>query len=100
MFAYFEEMHTFVESKKCWSEFSRVFKKNTSRDYSKSDPQLYRLLYEKGNEQRALSIAKQRYNNLTAENLKFSEMYSCTTVFKIVQKIRDKVKNARAESLN
>ncbi len=100
MFAYFGEMPTIIESTKCCSEFSKIFKKNTSRDYSKSDIQMYSLLYNKGDENQALRIAKQKFLCHFAENKKYSEMYSCTTVFKIVQEIRDRVRCAGVQALS
>ena len=92
MYAYFEKMPVISESKKCCFNFGELFKKKTSYNYSKSDSRIYRLLNEKGDEKLALKIAHQRYEQLSAENKKCSEMYSCTTVFKLVQEIRDAVK--------
>lgn len=72
--------------------FGREYEAKTGRKYIKSDKKLYDIMYDKGNEENAIKITKYRYEDFKNQKIeKPSEMLSCSTVFQLVQEIREKV---------
>ncbi len=93
MYAYFGEMPAKHDSRTCCKCFEDIFKKRTGQKYSKADNHLYCRLIENGNEEKALTIARQRYDQFVKDgNKRPSEMCPCTTVHKLVGEIRSKTK--------
>lgn len=92
MFAYFGKMPVIYESKKCCSDFAQLFKNKTGQKYAKSDAKLYDKLCTYGDENMAIQIANEKYNQCVREN-KISpwEMISATTVYNLVKEIKSQV---------
>lgn len=80
-----------MESWACCSEFQKIFQKKTGKKYSKSDTGLYEKICRTGNEEKALLIAKQKYEQCVREGKTIpSKMFPCTTVYQLVEEIRIK----------
>ncbi len=93
MYAYFGSMPAIQESWVCCSRFSEIYKKETGQAYSKSDENLYKRLYENGDEEKALVVAKQKYEQCMKNGYTIpSQMCPCTTVHELVGEIKDKIK--------
>lgn len=93
MYAYFGSMPAIQESWVCCSRFSEIYKKETGQAYSKSDENLYKRLYENGDEEKALAVAKQKYEQCMKNGYTIpSQMCPCTTVHELVGEIKDKIK--------
>jgi len=58
--AYFGQMHPYQDSKLCVNRFAETFKRNTGKEYNKSDPNLYDILNQYGDENKAIEIAEKR----------------------------------------
>lgn len=68
------------------------FTKKTGQKYSKSDEGLYEKISRTGNEEKALKIAAQKYEQCIREGKSIpSQMNPCTTVYQLVEEIRNKV---------
>lgn len=94
LYAYFGKTPEFRESTDCCMRFGREYEAKTGRKYIKSDKKLYDLMYDTGNEETAIKISKHRYEDFKNQKIeKPSEMLSCSTVFQLVQEIREKVSN-------
>lgn len=92
MYAYFGKMPAIQESWKCCSEFGIVYQRKTGQKYSKADGDMYDKLVKNGDEEKAIQIAEQKFEQcLRAGNRIPSEMWPCSTVFKIVKEIKNKL---------
>lgn len=93
MYAYFGNMPVIQESWICCDRFSDIYKKYTGQKYSKSDAELYHRLDHNGDEDKAIQIAKQKYDQCIRNGYKLpSHMCPCTTVHELVGEIKNKVK--------
>ena len=93
LYAYFGKMPTVQNSWSCCDEFARLYRKRTRQVYSKSDSKLYKKICEHGNEEQAIQIAEQKMQQYEREGKKKpSEMCSASTVYKLVDEIRNKVR--------
>lgn len=93
LYAYFGLMPAIGQSRNCCAEFGKVYKKKTGQKYLKTDELLYRKLCRDGNEESAIEIASQKYEQcIMAGKTKPSEMCPCTKVHELVREIRGKVK--------
>ena len=91
MYSYYGTMPTIMESWVCCSEFEKVFERNTGQRYSKSDTAVYEKIFRTGDEEKALKIAKQKYEQCVREGKIIpSQMYPCTTVYQLVAEIKKK----------
>lgn len=91
MYAYFGQMPAIQESWRCCSDFGRVYENKTSQVYSKADEQIYARLCACGDEEKALEIAEQKFEQCKREDKNIpSEMYPCTTVYELVGEITSK----------
>ena len=91
MFAYFGRMPVISESWTCCSKFSKLYKTKTGQNYSKADLGMYRRLRQHGDENKALQIAAQKYQQCIREGKNTpSKMCPATTVYKLVGEIRKK----------
>ncbi len=98
LYAYFGKMPSISDSQSCCSKFGIEYEKNTGREYSKSDKDLYARLTKYGDEEKAIKIAKQKYNHSIKNGcIKPSEMCPNTTVFKLVEEIQSKCKKILSE---
>lgn len=92
MYGYFGKMPAIQESWKCCSEFGIVYQRKTGQKYSKADGDMYDKLVKNGDEKKAIQIAEQKFEQcLRAGNRIPSEMWPCSTVFKIVKEIKNKL---------
>ncbi|MGN1032067.1 MAG: RloB family protein [Intestinibacter sp.] len=93
--AYFGKMPTYNNSGDCCRGFENTFKKNTGKkSYEKKSKTIYSDLYNFGNEEEAIKLAKQKYKQKESDGYKKpSFMNPCTTVYKLVEEIRNKIKN-------
>lgn len=93
LYAYYGKTPEFKESTDCCTNFGRIYKEKTGKEYSKSDENLYSIMTTSGNEEKAINHTKKRYEDFRkCRIVKPSEMTSCSTVFQLVQEIREKVK--------
>ena len=85
-------LHQFHEtSVSCNDYFSALFRKKTNLEYSKSDKRIYEHLTRFGNEERAIRISKERHRHyMEAKTILPSEMYSCSTLYTLVEEISTK----------
>lgn len=91
LFAYFGNMPAIHESWSCCSKFAELYKSKTGQEYSKADSDMYKRLCEYGDEEKALQIASQKYEQRLRENKTIpSQMYPATTVHKLVGEIKSK----------
>lgn len=93
MYAYFGSMPAIHSSWSCCSDFGRLYKSKTGQEYSKSDERIYERLCEVGNEEKAIRIAQWKLEQCIREGkTKPSEMCPSTTIYKLVDEIKGKVK--------
>lgn len=98
MSAYFGKMKNDISSVKCCSEFERLYIKHSNKkDYVKSDRDIYKVLYQCGDEKKAIEIAKEKFktqNSVCGEFSKPSEMIGCSTVYQLIEEIKQKIQNS------
>ena len=98
MYAYFGSMPAIHESWTCCSRFSELYEKKTGQEYSKADDDMYRRLIENGDEEKALAIAKRKYEQCIKNGYTIpSHMCPCTTVHELVGKIKEKAEKRGCE---
>lgn len=91
MYAYFGSMPAIYESWTCCSRFGTLYKNKTGHNYLKTDSDIYKRLCEYGDEESALRIADQKYEQCLRDGRTTpSEMCPATTVHKLVGEIRRK----------
>lgn len=92
LYAYFGSMPVVQNSWTCCSEFGRLYTNKTGQQYSKADEQLYRKLSSHGDEVAAIKLAHQKMLQCSRDGKdKPSEMCPGTSVYELVQEIRNKV---------
>lgn len=92
MHAYYGVMPAITESWACCSEFGKIYQRKTGQKYSKADKRLYEKISRTGNEEQAIKIAQQKYEQCVREGKIIpSQMCPCTTVYQLVGEIRRKV---------
>lgn len=92
MYSYYGTMPSILESWICCSEFEKIFQRKTGQKYSKSDTTVYKKIFQTGDEERAFQIARQKYKQCIREGKTIpSQMCPCTTVYQLVEEIRNKV---------
>ena len=92
MHSYYGTMPVIMESWVCCSEFERIFQRKTGQEYSKSDIGVYEKISRTGDEEKALQIARQKYEQCVREGKTTpSQMCPCTTVYQLVGEIRQKI---------
>lgn len=92
MFSYFGNMPVIQDSWVCCSKFGDLYKKKTGQEYSKADSNMYKRLCENGDEDKALFIAKQKYEQCLREGKKSpSQMCPATRVYELVSDIKGKI---------
>lgn len=91
--AYFGVMKNVGTSKKCCSEFERLLVNYTKKkEYKKSDIDLYDVLVRYGDEGKAREVAGTKLQATCCDYKKPSEMESCTTVYQLIDEIREKTR--------
>lgn len=92
MYCYYGAMPAIMESWVCCDEFEKVFQRKTGQKYSKSDAGLYEKIFRTGDEEKALRIAGEKYEQCIREGKEIpSGMCPCTTVYQLVEEIKKKV---------
>ena len=92
--SYFGSMHPYKDSVSCCKGFADVYRRWTGLCYRKSDRLIYSHLSGRGNEDTAIRIARQRFEQqISNGRTKPSRMHSCTTLFRLVSEIRIKAGN-------
>lgn len=94
--AYFGTMPAITTSWQCCDSFSKIYKRKTGQAYSKSAKDLYKKLVTYGDEEKAIKIAHQKYKEHQTDGQrkkKPSEMYPCTTVYKLINEINEKIRD-------
>ena len=91
-YAYFGSMPALRESWTCCSEFGKVYESRTGQRYSKADSNIYKRICKNGDEEKAIRIAQQKFEQCKREGkVKPSEMWPCTTVHELVGEIKGKI---------
>ena len=91
MFAYFGNMPAIHDSWVCCSKFEELYKNKTGQSYSKADTDMYKRLVECGEEEKALAVAEQKYQQCLRDGKTIpSEMCPATRVHELVGEIRRK----------
>lgn len=89
--AYFGTMHHYNDSVSCCRGFARTFERITMHRYEKNTRDIYSLLTQFGDEENAVRIAENRYQQHLREGKQFpSEMCPCTTVYQLVGEIKNR----------
>lgn len=92
MHAYYGTMPVIQNSWDCCSKFGRIYMKNTGKEYSKADEQMYERLCKTGDERQAILLAQRKYDQCKREGkTKPSQMFPCTTVHLLVGEIKRKI---------
>ncbi len=92
IYAYFGSMPALHESWTCCSEYGKVYESRTGQKYSKADSNIYSRICKNGDEEKAIRIAQQKYEQCKREGkIKPSEMWPCTTVHELVGEIKRKI---------
>ena len=88
-------MSTYNNSVDCCRGFENTFKKKTGKNnYEKKSKTIYSDLYNFGNEKEAIKLANQKYKQKESDGYtKPSSMNPCTTVHKLIEEIRNKIKD-------
>lgn len=89
---YFSKAPIYTSSVNCCNAFRKLYTNRTNQDYIKSDKEIYFKLTRYGDELEAIARAKDKLTLYEHDDIiKPSEMYSATTVFKLVEEIRNKI---------
>ena len=92
LFAYFGMMPVIKDSWTCCSKFAELYFRKTGHEYIKADKNVYMRLCEYGNEERALVIAEQKYQQCMRDGKTHpSTMCPATRVYELVREIKSKV---------
>ena len=90
--AYFQNMTHCDTSEKCWKQFAKLFKQKTGKGYKKANTDIYNLLKEYVDEEKAIDRARHRHNEFKENVNKASEMNPCSTVYLLVDEIQKTIK--------
>ena len=91
LMSYFQNPKNINDSQKCCETFEKIFKENTGKKYKKSEEKIYNILYEKGDENRAIERAREKYHQVRKDYSQPSKMIGCTTVYKLVEELKKKI---------
>lgn len=88
--SYFGTMPKNFEAKQCINTFERDFNQKVGQNYKKNDDGIYKKLQKYGDEEKAITIAKERLEEEESHCINPSEMTGTTTVHKLVEGIKYK----------
>ena len=91
LMSYFQSPKNIEESQKCCETFEKIFKENTGKKYEKSEEKIYNILCKKGDENKAIQRAREKYHQIRKEYSQPSKMIGCTTVYKLVEELKKKI---------
>lgn len=88
--AYFQEMHSYIDSQHCIASFRKLFFKRTKHEYEKANEKNYDLLKNYGDEILAIQRAKQKYQFYLQSGKPAvpSDMNPCTTMYMLLESIK------------
>ncbi len=93
---YFDKAPTYMSltpSVECCKKFGELYKNKVGQKYNKGDKNIYEKLIKYGNESKAINRAKSKLDSYARSDItKPSEMISATTIFQLVEEIRNKIK--------
>lgn len=96
MMGYFKNLENITDSQICCSRFENIFVQRTGKgNYNKTEEKIYSLLFEKGDEEEAIQRARIKYHEARKENHQPSKMIGCTTVYKLVEELREKMEGEK-----
>lgn len=89
--AYYGMMPTIDKSWMCCAKFGELYKNKTGQKYDKADKDLYKRIIRTGDEEKAIKIATQKYEECIRNGYCApSKMCPCTTVHELVREIKRK----------
>ena len=91
LMSYFQNPKNINDSQKCCETFEKIFKENTGKKYKKSEEKIYNILYENGDENKAIERAREKYHQVREDYSQPSKMIGCTTVYKLVEELKKKI---------
>ena len=91
LMSYFQNPKNINNSQKCCETFEKIFKENTDKNYEKSEEKIYNILCKKGDENKAIQRAREKYYQVRKEYNQPSKMIGCTTVYKLVEELKKKI---------
>ena len=91
LMSYFQIPKNIDVSQKCCETFEKIFKENTDKNYEKSEEKIYNILCKKGDENKAIQRAREKYHQIRKEYSQPSKMIGCTTVYKLVEELKKKI---------
>ena len=91
LMSYFQSPKNIEESQKCCETFEKIFKENTGKKYEKSEEKIYNILCKKGDENKAIQRAREKYHQVRKDYSQPSKMIGCTTVYKLVEELKKKI---------
>ena len=91
LMSYFQLPKNINDSQKCCETFEKIFKENTDKNYEKSEEKIYNILCKKGDENKAIQRAREKYHQVRKEYSQTSKMIGCTTVYKLVEELKKKI---------
>ena len=91
LMSYFQNPKNINDSQKCCETFEKIFKENTDKNYEKSEEKIYNILCKKGDENKAIQRAREKYHQVRKEYSQLSKMIGCTTVYKLVEELKKKI---------
>lgn len=91
LMSYFQNPKNINDSQKCCETFEKIFKENTDKNYEKSEEKIYNILCKKGDENKAIQRAREKYHQVRKEYSQPSKMIGCTTVYNLVEELKKKI---------
>lgn len=87
--AYFGRTPLYDNSQQCWKDFYSLLSKKSGKDCGKNQKNIFELLEQHGDLQKAITTAKKRHLQLKREGRKPSESNSVTNVYELIEDILD-----------
>lgn len=94
-FSYYGKPPSTAESTICVSKFKERFKHENKQEYKKNDKRIYQKLNQKGSEIRAIKYNEEKFKEYWRDKKKPSEMIACSTLYKLVSELVDKIKKLK-----
>lgn len=93
LMAYLKNLENIDNSQVCCSKFEKIYVEKTGKTrYEKSEEKIYNILLEAGDEEKAIDKARKKYHSSKEEYRMPSKMNGCTTVYKLVEELKRKIK--------
>jgi len=90
--SYFGEMPTITDSTNCCKNFKDKLNYLSNIEYKKSDKEIYKYLNKYGNEELAIKIAEDKYNQFINDCITNpSDMCPSSTIYKLIRDIKLKI---------